>query len=183
MPCFNPAPDSSIITNCDSLLGMPSFCIGNPVTILVRCNCLIVLAIAQVNQLRIALTDVDKLPAYCLTDSTARIDSQILHLVPATLDNDLTQVHDWSWSLNMGALCKNVPDQYVHSINPSVSVQNPGKLMFLFESTFLVTLSCSLFQELRPQDQKNILVVKQSDHFLYQNSGVSKSLSLSFSRS
>jgi hypothetical protein len=168
----NRIPNSSIITSCNSLLGTPSLHIGNPVTILVRCDCLVVLAIAQVNQLRFALRDINELPAHLLADPTVRIDSQILHLVPATLDDDLTQVHDWCWSLDMEATCDNVPGQDIQPINPSVSVQIPGKLTFLFESTFLVTLSFSLFQELRPQDWKNLLVVKWSEYFPYWSSGV-----------
>ena len=119
-----------------------------------------VLAIAQVNWIRFASGDLDGLPAHLLTDPTARIDYQILCLIPAMLDDDPIQVHNWCWSLNMEVSCDNVPGQDIHPINPSVSVQKPGSPTFLFKSTFLVTLSCTLFQELRPQDQKNIPMVK-----------------------
>lgn len=118
-----------------------------------------------------ASRDVSNLAVHLLVDPTARVDAQILRIVPATLDDDPMQVHDWCWSLSMEVSCENIPGQNIHPINPSVSVQNPGKPTFLFESTFLVTLSCTLFQELRPQDRKNILVVKQSEHFPYRNSG------------
>jgi hypothetical protein len=174
LPCFDAVdriPDTDIITTGDSLLGTPSLRIGNPVALLVRCEGLVVLAVAQVNRLRFASRDLSELPAHLLTDPTVRVDSQILRLVPATLDDDPTQVHDWCWSLKMEASCDNVPGQDIHPINPSVSIQNPGKLTFLFESTFLVTLSCTLFQELRPQDRKNIPVVKRSEHFPYRSSG------------
>jgi hypothetical protein len=107
--------------------------------------------------------DLDDLPAHLLADPTARVDSQILRLVPATLDDDPMQVHDWCWSLKMEGSCDNVPGRDIHPINPSVSIQKPGNPTFLFKSTFLVTLSCNLFQELRPQDRKNILVVKKSE--------------------
>ena len=176
LPCFDPVnrfSDTDIITTSDGVLGTPSLCISNPVAVLVWCNGLVILAIAQVNRLRFASRDVDELPAHLLPDPTARIDLQILRLVPATLDDDPTQVHDWCWSLKMEASCDNIRGQDIHPINPSVSIQKPGKPMFLFESTFLVTLSCTLFQELRPQDRKNIPVVKQSEHFPYRNSGVS----------
>ena len=173
LPCFETEriTDSDIITHSDSPLGAPSLHIGNPVALLVRCNGLVVLAIAQVNRLRMASRDVNNLAVHLLVDPTARVDAQILRIVPATLDDDPTQVHDWCWSLSMEASCDNIPGQNIHPINPSVSVQNPGKPTFLFESTFLVTLSCTLFQELRPQDRKNIPVVKQSEHFPYRNSG------------
>ena len=176
LPCFdtvNRITESDIITTSDSPLGEPSLRIGNPVALLVRCDSLVVLAISQVNRLRFVSRDLDNLPAHLLTDPTARVDCQILRLIPATLDDDPTQVHDWCWSLNMEASCDNVPGQDIHPINPSVSIQNPGNPTFLFESTFLVTLSCTLFQELRPQDRKNIPVVKQTEHFPYRNSGVS----------
>ncbi|KAH9072191.1 hypothetical protein EDB83DRAFT_2220323 [Lactarius deliciosus] len=73
------------------------------------------------------------------------------------------------------ARCVRVTYQQVHPINPSLSVQNPGKPTFLFESTFLVTLSCNLFQELRPlaHSQRNLPVVRRSECSLYQSSGVS----------
>ncbi|KAH9074231.1 hypothetical protein EDB83DRAFT_2312565 [Lactarius deliciosus] len=174
LPCFdavNRITDADIITTSDSLLGAPSLRIGNPVAVLVRCDALVVLAVAQVNRLKFASRDLDELPVHLLADPTATVDSQILRLVPATLDDDPTQIHDWCWSLNMEASCDNIPGQNVHPINPSVSVQNPGKPTFLFESTFLVTLSCTLFQELRTQDRKNLPVVKRSEHFPYRSSG------------
>ncbi|KAH9028337.1 hypothetical protein EDB85DRAFT_2147919 [Lactarius pseudohatsudake] len=161
LPCFD----------ADSLLGTPSLRIGNPVAVLVRCDGLVVLAVAQVNRLKFASRDLDELPVHLLADPTATVDSQILRLVPATLDDDPTQIHDWCWSLNMEASCDNIPGQNIHPINPSVSVQNPGKPTFLFESTFLVTLSCTLFQELRTQDRKKLPVVKRSEHFPYRSSG------------
>ena len=175
VPCFEAVhdriTDTNIITTSDSPLGSPSLRVGNPVALLVRCDGLVVLAIAQVNRLRFASRDLDDLPAHLLADPTARVDSQILRLVPATLDDDPTQVHDWCWSLKMEGSCDNVPGRDIHPINPSVSIQKPGNPTFLFESTFLVTLSCNLFQELRPQDRKNIPVVKKSEHFPYRNSG------------
>ncbi|KAH9027269.1 hypothetical protein EDB85DRAFT_2074798 [Lactarius pseudohatsudake] len=132
-------------------LGVPSLRIGNPIAVLVQCEGLVVLAVAQVNRLKFAGNDnLTELPIHLLVDPTARVDSQILRLVLATLDDDPTQVHDWCWSLQMEGTCDNIPGRGVHPINPSLSVQNPGKPTFLFESTFLVTLSCNLFQELRP---------------------------------
>ncbi|KAH9009043.1 hypothetical protein EDB85DRAFT_1903531 [Lactarius pseudohatsudake] len=175
LPCFDAvsrATDADIITSSDGALGAPSLRIGNPIAVLVRCDGLVVLAVAQVNRLKFAgRDDLDELPIHLLADPTARVDSQILRLVPATLEDDPTQVHDWCWSLQMEALCDNIPGLAVHPINPSLSVQKPGTPMFLFESTFLVTLSCNLFQELRPQDKRNLPVIKQSETFPYQSLG------------
>ena len=182
LPCFdmlNLAPSSSdsdpiaqVITSSESDLGAPCLRIGNPFAVLVRCEGLIVLAVAQVNRLKFAARDdLNELPVHLLVDPTARVDSQILRLLPATLDDDPTQVHDWCWSLQMEASCDNISGQHVHPVNPSVSIQRPGKPTFLFESTFLVTLSCGLFQQLRPEDRKTLPAVQHSEFFPYCNSG------------
>jgi hypothetical protein len=171
--CFNPesrVSDANIITSSDGTLGIPSLHIGNPIAVIVWCKSLVVLAITQVNCLKFAGRDkLDELLIHLLVDPTARVDAQILCLVPATLDDDPTLVHDWCCSLQMEVLCDNIPGQGVHPINPSLSIQRPGQHTFLFESTFLVTLSCNLFQELRPQEQKNLPVIKQSEYFPYQS--------------
>jgi len=180
LPCFDMLGTSpsdldlaQVITSSESDLGAPSLRIGNPFAVLVRCEGLIVLAVAQVNRLKfVSRDDLNELPLHLLVDPTAKVDSQLLRLLPATLDDDLTQVHDWCWSLQMEASCDNISGQHVHPINPSVSIQRPGKPTFLFESTFLVTLSCGLFQQLRPEDRKTLPVIQCSEFFPYRNSGV-----------
>ena len=175
LPCFDPVSrvtDTDIITSGDGTFGAPSLRVGNPIAVIVRCENLVVLAVAQVNRLKCAGRDnLDELPIHRLADPTSRVDSQILRLVPASLDDDPTQVHDWCWSLQMEASCDNIPGTAVHPLNPSLSVQRPGQPTFLFESTFLVTLSCNLFQQLRPQERRDLPVIKQSEHFPYRSPG------------
>ena len=158
IPCFNPiiSPelDSSTIISDDDPLGTPSLRIGNPIATLVQCEGHIFLVVAQVNQLRFASkNDVHEIAIHLLADDTAKVDFQILRLIPATADDDLELVHDWCWSLQMEGICENVPGRFAHPINPSISVRTPGKPTFLFESLFLVTMSSSLYQELLPQDR------------------------------
>jgi hypothetical protein len=157
IPCFgltSSATESSLITPCDDVdeLG-PFLCIGDPIALLVQCETLVVLAVAQVNWLCFASqSDLNELAVHFLADPTTKIDCQLLQLVPASVEDDPTQVHDWCWSMCMEAMCENVNGQYVHLLNPSISVLRPGKPMFLFESSFLVNLSCALFQDLQPED-------------------------------
>ena len=115
--------------------------------------------------------DPDELAVHLLADPTAKVDCQLLRLVPASVEDDPTQVHDWCWSMCMEAMCKNVDGQYVHPLNPSVSVLKPGKPMFLFESSFLVNLSCTLFQDLQPEDYQRLPWVKRTEAFPYRMSG------------
>jgi len=130
------------------------------------------MAIAQVNRVKFASRDnLLELPIHLLTDPTAKVDAQILCLRRATLEDDATQVHDWHWSSKMGPSCDDIIGHQVHPINPSISVQQPGKPAFLFESVFLVTLACNLFQDLMKQDRKNLPKVKQCEDFPYRSSG------------
>ncbi|KAH8976595.1 hypothetical protein EDB92DRAFT_1757716, partial [Lactarius akahatsu] len=156
IPCFGPTSAgpaesdswSSSITPCDDTLG-PTLRVGNPVALLVWCGTLVVLAVAQVNRLRFASqSNLDELAVHLLADPTAKVDRQLLRLVPATVEDDPTRVHDWCWSMQMEANCENVDGRYVHSLNPAISILRPGKPTFLFEGSFLVTLSCSLLQDL-----------------------------------
>jgi hypothetical protein len=175
VPCFDAAgnfTDMNSIISSDSLLGNPCLRIGNPITILVRCKGMLVMAIAQVSRLKFASRDnILELPIHLLIDPTAKVDAQILCLQQATIKDDPTQVHDWCCSLKMDSSCDDILGQYVHPINPSVSVHRPGNPTFLFEGTFLITLACNLFQELAPHEQKNLPKVKQSDRFPYRSSG------------
>lgn len=113
LPCFDLVSkvnvSDSIITTSDRILGTPSLRIGNPIAVILQCEGLVVLAVAQVNHLKFAGKDnLDELPIHLLADPTVKVDSQILQLVPATLEDDPTQVHDWCWSLQMEAMCNNI---------------------------------------------------------------------------
>jgi hypothetical protein len=175
LPCFNSIPTSELDTNIishDSSFGAPSLRIGNPIASLVQCEELIFLAIAEVNRLHFAgKNNMDEIGLHLLADATAKVDFQILRLLPATEEDDPSQQYDWCWSLQMESTCDNVPGRFIHPLNPSVSVRMPGKPTFLFESSFLVTISSSLFQELLPYDLRSIPAVKRSPFFPYRNTG------------
>jgi hypothetical protein len=119
IPCFGSTPSagepdswSSAMTTCNNTLG-PSLRVGNPVALLIRCDALVVLAVAQVNRLRfVSHSNLDELAAPLLADPTAKVDCQILHLLPTTVEDDPTHVHDWCWSMHMEATCENVDGQY-----------------------------------------------------------------------
>lgn len=71
IPCFGPTnsvtePTGSVITTCDDIdkLG-PFLHIGDPVTFLIQCDTLLVLAVAQVNQIWFASqADLDELAVH-----------------------------------------------------------------------------------------------------------------------
>ena len=183
IPCFGPtssAQDAAtkstgVITPFDDSesesLG-PFLHVGDPIALLIQCETLVVLAVAQVNRLHFASqSDLNELAVHFLADPSAKIDCQLLQLVPASIEDDPTQVHDWCWSTYMEATCENVGRQYVHLLNPSISVLRAGKPTFLFESSFLVNLSCAMFQDLQPEDHQHLPVVKRTETFPYRMLG------------
>ena len=180
IPCFGLAPSttesdswSGLISSCDA--EMPTLHIGNPVAILVQCATLIVMAVAQVNRLQFASqSNLDELAVHLLANPTAKVDCQILQLVPATIEDDPTHVHNWCWSMQMEATCESVDSQYVHPLNPAVSVLTPGRPTFLFEGSFLVTLSCNLFQDLQLWDYQSLPMVRHTEFFPYRFEGMSR---------
>jgi hypothetical protein len=104
-------------------------------------------------------------------DSSAKVDFQILRLLPATVEDNPTKEYDWCWSLEMEFTCDSVPGRFAHPINPSISVRMPGKPTYLLESSFLVSLASTLYEELLPQDRREIPVVKRSLFFPYRHEG------------
>ena len=90
--------NADIITSSDGILGAPSLHVGNPIAIIVQCKGLVVLAVAQVNCLKFANKDnLDELPVHLLADPTARVDSQILRLVPVTLNVKIPSMVGPTW--------------------------------------------------------------------------------------
>jgi hypothetical protein len=174
VPCYNaiPSDTSSSIVSYDSQLGTPSLRIGNPIATLVKCEEKIFLAISQINRLHFASqNNLQEIAIHLLADSTTKVDFQILQLTPATIEDDPQGKHDWCWSLHMGVQCENVPGRLVHPVNPSISIQTSGSPTYPFESSFLVTLSASLYQDLLPSDFQDLPIVKRSKCFPYQTGG------------
>ena len=90
LPCFDllstaPSdlePTAQVIASSESDLGQCTLQIGNPFAVLVRCEGLIVLAMAQVNRLKFASRDdFNELPLHLLVDPTVMVDSQISNTV------------------------------------------------------------------------------------------------------
>ena len=169
--CFNAVPSSGLdnnIVSSDGTLGDPCLHIGNPIAILVQCEGQIFLAITQINGIHFASNNnLNEICLHHLADSSAKVNFQILQLIPATIVNNPTQEYDWCWSLQMEFTCDSVPGQFAHLINPSILVHMPGKPTYLLESSFLVSLASMLYEELLPQDHHKIPVTKHSLFFPY----------------
>lgn len=65
----------------------------------------------------------------------------------------------------------NVPGHLIHLINPTMLVHMPGQPTYFFKSSFLLSLSSSLYQKLRPQDLHELLTVKCSEYISIEARG------------
>ena len=71
----------------------------------------------------------------------------------------------------MDATCEDVAGRLLHPVNPAVSVRMAGDPTLLLESSFLLMMAASLYQELLPRDLHNLPEVKRSEWFPYRHSG------------
>ncbi|KAJ7782583.1 hypothetical protein DFH07DRAFT_764716 [Mycena maculata] len=171
LPSLSPTMEGAGIVS-DSGLGAPSLRIGNPVAIVVSCEEQLFLAVAQVNDIKLASAAVASIALDMLLNSSAKISVQILRLVPATVTDDPTKKNDWCWSLSLEAACSNLPGNLIHPLNPVVSVVETGKPTYLFDSHSLLTSAATIHGQMLPADFFLVPKVKRTSAFPYRRGGL-----------
>ncbi|KAJ7498368.1 hypothetical protein B0H11DRAFT_1909401 [Mycena galericulata] len=170
LPSFNPSMEGTGMIS-DSSLGAASLRVGNPVAVVVSCEEQLFLAVAQVNNIKLASSPVQSIALDMLLDSSAKISVQILRLVPATIADDPTEKNDWRWSLSFEATCTNLPGNLIHPVNPAVSVQQAGEPTYLFDSSTLVTAAATIHDQMLPRDFMGVPKVARTPTFPYRHQG------------
>ena len=175
VPCFNSsdieAPSEESIVH-DSELGAPCLRVGHPAAALVSCEGRVFLALVNVLELKFGGDiNLPELELQYLPDKTARIDFQILRVVPASEDIDHRDEYDWCWLQGMEAVCHDVPGRLVCTVNPGILIQKPGEMAYLFSSSSLLVLAAHLRRDLRPCDISHIPIVKRTPNFPYRLEG------------
>ncbi|KAJ7281329.1 hypothetical protein C8J57DRAFT_1558865 [Mycena rebaudengoi] len=155
----------------EHILGGPCLRAGSPMCTLVRCEGRLFLAIGSVNGLALGLETLDELSVDLISDATTTISFQILCVVRATEDDDPSNRHDWTWSLNMEGRTLKAQGPLVHALNPELSTSTPGRPTYLFESSQLMALAASLHDSVLPQMRRNIPNIERSAYFPYRNEG------------
>ncbi|KDR76610.1 hypothetical protein GALMADRAFT_139524 [Galerina marginata CBS 339.88] len=174
VPCFNSSGDESFSENLivsSSEFGLPCIRVGHPAAALVRCEEKIFLAIVNIIALRLADIDKPELELRYLGDKTAKVDVQVLRLIPTTEDIDPTGEHDWCWLQQMEMVCKNVPGRLVCAIDTTMIIQQPGKTSYLFVSLSLLALAESIYWRLSTNEILCIPTVKRTPFFPYRLRG------------
>ena len=94
---------------------------------------------------------------------------------PTTLADDPDGKHDWR-AYTIKEHSSTVPGRLIQSVNPTLSETHTdtasGLPFYLFQSTFLVALTASLFQSLTVSDLKNVPKLNATPEYPYrENSG------------
>ncbi|KAJ7743229.1 hypothetical protein DFH07DRAFT_750018, partial [Mycena maculata] len=126
--------------------------IDNPICALVRCEGNLFLAVGAVNNLCLGSETVNELSLDFLANTSATVSFQIMCLVRTPVEDDLSQQYDWKWSQKMDGTCMNVSGRLIHPLNPTLSVRNPGKPTYLFESSELLAYGATLLEQILPED-------------------------------
>jgi hypothetical protein len=145
--------------------------IGDPIATLVRIEDQFWLCIGEVNGLRIDGRPVKYVGFDMLVEDTVTVSHQMMGMRPATLADDPDGKHDWR-TYTIKEYSSIVPGRLIQSINPSLSETHTGAPFYLFQSTFLVALTASLFQSLTISDLKNVPKLNATPEYPYrENSG------------
>jgi hypothetical protein len=168
IPCCQ---NSGIYDDEPAILGQPCLRIDNPICTLVRCEEQLFLAIGAINNLSFGSEQVQEISLDLLADRDAKVGFEIMTLVRTTVDIDPTEKHDWCWSQAMDRAFNDVPGRLVQPLNPTLSIRNPTKPTYLFESSELMAFGVTLLERLSPEDIKHLPKTACTEGFPYRFQG------------
>jgi hypothetical protein len=156
MPEFLPPPkdDSEVLLVLD------------PIATILSSENKLWLCIGEVNALKFDGQPVPYLNLDTLSEETVTVSYQVVGLRPATVDEDPERVHDWRTHHMADEHSFTVPGRLIQPINPTTS--NVGTGWYLFQSTVLVTLAASIFQQLTASNLKSVPKLTPSKEYPYR---------------
>ena len=128
--------------------------VSDPVATILSSENKLWLCIGEVNALKFDGESVPYLNIDMLPEDTVTVSYQIVGLRPATIDEDPECVHDWRTYHMAQENSFVVPGRLIQPINPTASNVETG--WYLFQSSVLVALAASIFQQLTVSNLKNI---------------------------
>ena len=155
----------------DSDLGEPCLRVGNPAAALVRCEENVFVLVNIIGLKFGGENNLQDLKLKYLADKTAKVDFQILHMVPAVQDDDPNNEYDWCWSQAMEVACCDVPGWLIWAVNPGIIIHEPGKPTYLFKTSALLVLAGYLHCHLSPHNINSIPTIKCTVYFPYRFKG------------
>ena len=139
----------------------------SPIATVVRCDSHVFLCIGEVNDITVDSRHTDHIGVEYLTEPSVFVSYQMLEVIPASVEDDPNLKHDWRWSGKRGSSHR-VSGCLIQPINPSLSTQQLGNPFYLFESTVLIAVSATIFEQLQSRHGIVIPEVRKSDSFPYR---------------
>ena len=124
------------------------------------------LCIREVNALTFNGKSVPYLNLKLLSEEAVTVSYQIVRLWPAAVDEDPEHVHDWSTYHMAKENSFTVAGGLIQPINPTLWNIETG--WYLFQSTVLVVLAASIFQQLIVSNLKNVPKIAPTNEYPYR---------------
>lgn len=138
-----------------------------PIATLLKCEGRLFVCIGETNDIAFDSKSVDSLSLDLLSEPSAFVSFQMLHLIPATVEDSTDLTHDWRWSLSRGTSHR-VQGRLIEPINPDICTQDVGKPFYLFDSHSIRAIGTILLGRLTREDATNIPHVKRTISFPYR---------------
>lgn len=146
----------------------PFLSIFDPIASLLVCEAKLFLCVGEVNELWVDSKSSERVPIRLLPESTIRLSYQVLHLIPATIEDDPTEKHDWRSSRFLSSYNFTIPGFLAQPVNPATSVSTSGSPHLLFDSDSLRALASGLRDRLTHAHTQLIPKVKPGHQFPYR---------------
>ena len=102
-----------------------------------------------------------------LVEDTVSVSYQMSGLCTSTTDDDPDKQNDWR-TCTIDEHSFTVPGRLIQAINPSISKTHTNFPFYLFQSTDLVALTASLFQNVSSANLKNVPKIAPTKEYPYR---------------
>lgn len=103
------------------------------------------LSIGEINSILLNNESVDAIIIEDLQEQHVSVSYQLLHIVPATTDDDPDRKHDWRWSFQRLSTFK-VAGTLIQPVNPDICTRITQRPFYLFESASLLAIGATLLE-------------------------------------
>jgi hypothetical protein len=142
--------------------------VSDPIATILSSENKLWLCIGEVNALKFDGESVPYLNLNMLSEDAVTISYQIVGLRLATVDEDPECVHDWRTYHMAKESSFTVPGRLIQPINPTPLNVEAGPGWYLFQSSVLVALAASIFQQLTVSNLKNVPKLVSFNEYPYR---------------
>ena len=167
-----PAPAATNYGEDGSITETELIFIQDPVAMILQCNRVPFLAIAQVNLIKVDGSIQTYVNKDVLSESTVSIGIQVLSLRPGSVRLADGREGDWVWEQGYD-VSLTIPGKHLHQISPEIVSNQEGCIVaFGFCSDELHDLTAMMFQSLGLEDVTRLIDTQMTEKFPYKFKGM-----------